>query len=250
MVWKSLTSLVAGLMLANSVNAQESANVCQDSSVRTEVVDTLQVNHDDNRRLVSYKSENEGIRDIHGMLTNSNQEEAWIYSHRKWIEVGKNTDGTADDLELSLALDNQCIEKILKGDKQAILYHTHPDHPSFLGSIQTAFPSPEDYLVLVKTSQHSGSPQTHKIVHSFGVTEYSITEYGINNLNGFQAVFGSMILFRLAVDTAIQMHKADIQNDEVRPKSHYIVQGIEALGSHPNVFGDSKPSMIVRYISK
>ncbi len=183
-------------------------------SLSTRNVEYLVVNTTNIDRTYAIKSEEEGVVDLQRLVTQSQYEEAWVYvpAEKKWIEVGQQEYNSrkGNVRTQSVEFDAPTMNMLIAQYDKIVFYHIHPytlldlkkdqeegihgltmvPKPKVLERIaqnvnggQGVFPSAHDLAEMVTRSRdfyrhHPTGDISFKIVSSFGVTEYEVTDKG------------------------------------------------------------------------
>lgn len=162
------------------------------------LTDKLQINTSRMYKLVSEKSEAEGIEDLKELVNTADVEEAWYYDGERWVENG------IEERKYKVLLEGP-LEKIINNNKSPTFYHIHPlksyesediqsnddlataiyrQNEMYKSAISGALPSLQDMYTMVSSTidawkKDSNINPKFKVVSPFGVTEYSLTKKGL-----------------------------------------------------------------------
>jgi len=141
--------------------------------------ENLCINTNEKKYYVAKKNEEEGIKDIHKInneINNEIYEEAWLYLPEKqeWYEIGINSD------RISVQPSDIRIRRILEENKdisKIIFYHNHPSKEDI------DFPSIQDLFKSVYYDRILPDYKiTNKIIAQQDVIEYSLNSRGKEKL--------------------------------------------------------------------
>lgn len=205
-----LSALITLPGIANASFNRDMHEISDLCAVKTEVPN-LYVNERILLRTYANKTEQEGVRDIIKLVYTSKHEEAWAYlpEKEKWIELGFSSKiNYYDGFLILLSLNEATVSRLVKENNNMIIYHFHPTNidltidymqsknivPNFSnlekivnlylrGPEIAAIPSYPDMAQMFKKSRdfYKTNPEgemIHKIVSSYGVTSYYLTEQG------------------------------------------------------------------------
>jgi len=95
------------------------------------VSETLKLNTDKNKRIISYKSLEQGIEDLKKIARTEALEEVYVFFPKKnlWVELGfdekfvEYEEGIVSNVTFNLGY----LEKLVNNYGSAVVFHTHPD---------------------------------------------------------------------------------------------------------------------------
>lgn len=127
-------------------------------------LDKLVVNNDSTTRVISYRTEEQGIEDMKEFVKTSKIEEAWFYDPKLnlWYEVGKfsyEMKKENGDYTLATILDKNYLDYLIETHDEGIIYHFHPEFVTeeaktnfsdFNLKIQSSIPSEMDLFFTLR----------------------------------------------------------------------------------------------------
>lgn len=165
-------------------------------SVPVKYASNLFINTSVSYRVAVQEHKQAGLKDLCDLTENASLEEHWVFLPDKdlWLEIGYR------EKPGSVGIDHDYLERTIKENDEMAIYHIHPrsylrsmDRKGYSNIPETwlTLPSLEDVALMIYYSsrfydQHPQGRISWYLCSPLGITEYALTEKGINHYRNIE----------------------------------------------------------------